>query len=118
MKKLLILIVSAAIYLHFFPHPELAAFYEQQKNALLTKMSQSSKVTFKQNMNAIYNDIKSNYISFSSSELARLKEVTASVESIESFHQVYCKQGKANKNFHPDNIDKICPKMAKFLSSL
>lgn len=118
MKKLLILIVSVAIYLHFYPHPAISAFYEEKKAQLLNKMSQSSKVTFKKTMNNIYNEIKTEYVGFSSTELAKLKEITQSVASIEQFNTEYCVQGKENKNFHPDHVDKICVKTASFLSSL
>lgn len=118
MKKLLILIVSAAIYLHFFPNPELTQFYEDKKSQFLNKMSQSSQVTFKKKMNNIYNEIKADYVGFSATELAKLKDITESVESIEQFNEEYCVKGKKNKNFHPDHIDKICLKTSHFLSTL
>lgn len=118
MKKLLILIVSVAIYLHFYPNPALTEFYQDKKNQLLNKMSQSSKVTFKKKMNNIYKEIKAEYVGFSATELAKLKDITQSVESIEQFNEEYCIKGKKNKNFHPDHIDKICLKTTSFLQSL
>jgi hypothetical protein len=42
MKNLLILIVSAALFLHFYPQPEVTKFYDEQKNSLLDGFAEFS----------------------------------------------------------------------------
>jgi hypothetical protein len=42
MKNLLILIVAIALFLHFYPQPEVTKFYNEQKEALLEGFSDFS----------------------------------------------------------------------------
>lgn len=119
MKKILILIVGIAIYLHFYPQEELTQYYEDKKAELMTKLSQSTKVSFTTNLHNIYEELKAEYIGFSSAELAEIKAVTRSVDHLTEFHQKVCLQGQAsNTPFHPDNLDKVCQKITQFINTM
>lgn len=119
MKKILILIVALALYLHFFPQPELNAWYEAKKEEFLTELSQSTKVTFRTNLDGIYNDLKKEFISFSEKELANLKTITSSVDTLNEFYQENC-QGPQPKRllFQPDNNDRVCRKISEVIAKL
>ena len=43
MKNILILIVAAAVFLHFYPQPEVTKFYEDKKNMLLDSFAEFTK---------------------------------------------------------------------------
>ena len=42
MKNLLILIVAVALFLHFYPQPELDDWFAQQKETILTSFSEAT----------------------------------------------------------------------------
>ena len=118
MKKILILIVSIAIYLHFYPQPELIQYYEDKKAEFLKELSQSTKVTFKKDLSFMYQDITQGNIGFSGAELENLKSITSSLDNLTAFYKENCQASSVQKLFHPDNIDKVCSKAQSFISTL
>lgn len=118
MKKILILIVGIALYLHFYPHPEINKWYEAKKAEFLDTMAKSTKVTFKSNLDGVYEELKDEFIGFSPEELENLKVITGSLESITEFYRNSCAGTKQSKLFHPDNTDKVCAKISVLISKL
>ena len=118
MKKILILIVGIALYLHFYPQPELSNWYESKKAEFLDSMAKSTKVTFKSNLDGVYDELKKEFIGFSKQELENLKVITSSLESITEFYQTSCTGGKETKLFHPDNTSKVCNKISALISKI
>lgn len=118
MKKILILIVAIALYLHFYPQPELNAWYEEKKAEFLDELSKSTKVTFKSNLDGVYEELKEEFIGFSEIELKNLKTITSSLDSLTEYYDNNCHGSEQNKLFHPDNADKVCAKVAKFIADL
>lgn len=119
MKKILILIVTTAIYLHFFPQPELEQFYQEKKASLLNSLSKSTKVGFKANLNGFVEGLTDNSIGFSPEEVNELKAISSSVESLTGFYQETCiNKHQQGSGFHSDNINKVCQQAKSFINKL
>ena len=73
MKKILILIVGIALYLHFYPQPEINTWYESKKAEFLDVIAKSTKVTFKANLDEVYEELITEFKSFSNPRNRKLK---------------------------------------------
>lgn len=116
MKKILILIVGISLYFHFYPNSEGVQWYENQKEAFLTMLSKSMKVTSKTNLSGLYDELEKKFNSFSEIELQNLKVITNTSDDLTRFYEDNCVGGKTTKLFHPDNADKVCRKIASYVS--
>lgn len=108
MKKLLILIVFAAVYLHFYPQPELNALYERYKSEFLASVSAATDTKVRLKSDKIFKDLQPEFKQFSESEINRLREITASRESVDAFYEKYCKNDDYDSVFHAINLRKVC----------
>jgi hypothetical protein len=111
MKNLLILIVAAALFLHFYPQPELESWFEEQKSTVLEGVSEATDTQVRLKSDKIYNDLKSQFEHFSSEEQNFLQEITADRESVKDFFMEYCKGKKQSPQFHRENQKKVCRKI-------
>lgn len=118
MKNILILIVAAAVYLHFYPQPEVTKFYNETKDTLLDGFSEFSDTSVRLKADKIFTDLKPQFNSFSSEEVDSLKEITSSRKTVNSFFQEYCKVKKRSAIFHPTNQSKICKTIAQYENML
>jgi len=114
MKKLLILIVAAALFLHFYPQPKLEAWYTEQKAVVIDIFSEAADTKVRLKADKVYSDLESQLNSFSSEERDFVKELTNNRKSIENFFNDYC-QGKQPSPFlHPRNQEKVCHTIAQY----
>jgi hypothetical protein len=118
MKNILILIVAAAVYLHFYPQPEVTKFYNETKATLLDGFSEFSDTSVRLKSDKIYTDLKPELNSFSEEEEIALKEIASSRNNVNNFYQSYCKGNKRSNVFHPTNQIKICRTIDKYQSML
>jgi len=118
MKNLLILIVAAAVYLHFYPQPEVTKFYNETKESLLNGFSEFSDTSVRLKADKIFIDLKSELDGFSADEVNSLKEITSSRDNVNSFYQNYCKNKKRSATFHPNNQSKICKTISQYENML
>jgi hypothetical protein len=118
MKNILILIVAAAVFLHFYPQPEVTKFYNETKESLLDDFSEFSDTSVKLKADKIFIDLKSKLNTFSSEEVDSLKEITSSRKNVNSFYQDYCKTTKRNAIFQPANQSKVCETIAQYENML
>lgn len=118
MKNLLILIVAAAVFLHFYPQPEVTKFYNDTKETLLHGFSEFSDTNVRLKADKILIDLKPDLNSFSSEEVDYLKEITSSRDNVNSFYQEYCKDEKRSAIFHSTNQSKVCKTIAQYESML
>jgi hypothetical protein len=119
MKKILILIVLIAMFLHFNPQPEVTQWYENKKSELLNIMAESTVSTSKIETKNLFSAFQNEFLGFSTDELKKLKDITHSIDDISAFHQKHCKDGASRSNlFHPDNEDKVCQKLTNFIKNL
>jgi len=118
MKKLLIIIAFAALYLHFYPNEKLNNWYSQEKNNLVTKFSEATDTGIKLRAEKIYTDLEPQFDSFSEEEIAELKRITQKRTSVKEFYEIYCNTEQENPIFHYLNEEKICTTISKYTALL
>ena len=116
MKKLLILIVAAAIFLHFYPQPKLESWFNEQKTMVLAKFSAATDTKVRLKADRIYLDLKPKFSQFNEDEQKYLKELTRSRETVVEFYQTYCKSQQTTPKFHQKNQQLVCKKMDEYQS--
>lgn len=118
MKNLLILIVAAAIFLHFYPQPKLEQWFEEQKTFVLGEFSDATDTKVRLKADKIYTDLKPHYNQFSSQELAFLKEITSNRKSVIAFYQEFCGTApvKRTPKFHQVNQTLVCKTISQYQS--
>lgn len=118
MKNLLILIVATALFLHFYPQPEVTKFYEEQKEALLARFSEFSDTQVRLKADKVYTDLQSKLANFSAEEVKYLKDITSSRSNVKEFYQSYCKEKASSITFHPTNQASVCKAIRKYENML
>lgn len=108
MKNLLILIVAIALYLHFYPQPEVEKKYEEIKTYVLTSFSDATDTRVRLKTDKVYTDLEPEFDSFSEEEVNYLKEITADRHSVKAFYTEYCKTSAQSTIFHSTNLAKVC----------
>jgi len=114
MKKLLILIVAIAVYLHFYPQAEVTEFYEKQKAIVLNTVSKFSDTKIRLKADKVFTDLQPSLSSFSADEIDYLKDITSSRTNIKSFYNNFCQGQVTNFVFHKDNQSKVCAVISEY----
>lgn len=118
MKNLLILIVAAALYLHFYPNEKVTQFYSEQKQSLLNGFSEISDTNVRLKSDKIYLDLESELESFSVKEVEHLKEIASSRDNVKAFYYNICKTEQRDVFFHIKNQQKVCATVSRYVSML
>lgn len=118
MKNLLILIVAAAVFLHFYPQPEVTKFYNEQKEALLDGFSEFSDTKVRLKADKIFTDLQSKLENFSAEELKYLKEITSSRANVKEFYNNHCQKNVSSITFHPVNQSDVCKTITQYENML
>ena len=114
MKNLLILIVAAAVYLHFYPQPEVTKFYNEQIEAAQEFFSEHTSTKVRLKADKIYTDLEPKFNQFSKEEIERLKEITSSRTQVKVFYFDICQTTKHEPSFHPNNERLVCQTIGKY----
>jgi hypothetical protein len=114
MKKLLILIVAIALYLHFFPNTEASSFFNKQKEFLIEEFAKFSNTRVTLKAEKIYSDLEPKLETFSAEEVFHLKEITSSKESVSTFYNETCRVKTRDYIFHRKNQNKVCQAIANY----
>jgi hypothetical protein len=118
MKNLLILIIAAALFLHFYPQPEVTKFYDEQKNSLLDAFAEFSDTKVRLKADKIFIDLEPKLTQFSPEEVTYLKEITQSRSNVNSFFEEYCKSKKRSVIFRSSNQIEVCKTISQYESML
>lgn len=118
MKHLLILIVAAALYLHFYPNEEVTQFYNEQKQALLEGFTEFSDTKVRLKADKIYQDLEGDLGSFSEREVERLKVITSSRVVVKEYYFTICKTEQRDIVFHIKNQEKVCRVINRYANML
>jgi len=118
MKNLLILIVFAAVFLHFYPQPELERWFNNQKKSAIATFSNATDTRARLSPSIIYKDLTPEFDQFNPEELKILKEITSSRKLVTNFNSEYCHSNKQSPRFHSSNQQKICKVIATYQSLL
>jgi len=115
MKNLLILIVAAAVFLHFYPQPEVEKFYQEQKNAALNAFSEATDTSVRLKVSKVQEDLAKEYASFRKSEKKRAEQLSSTRDNITDYYRTYCSsQPKKDVKFQQNNQNKICKVITKY----
>lgn len=118
MKVLLILIVSIALFLHFYPQPEVTQFYDEQKGKLLDGFEKFSENKVRLKTDKILSDLKPKLNQFSAEEVKYLTEITMSKENVKSFFDKFCTKQESSIIFHSRNQAEVCKTINQYESML
>jgi len=118
MKKLLILIVAIALFLHFYPQPEVDEKFTEIKTIALDKFSSATDTKVRLKSDKIYTDLEHKFDSFSEEEQKYLKEITATRKQVKDFYLDYCKGDKQTIRFHTVNLTSVCRTIDKYQTLL
>ena len=118
MKNLLILIVAAALFLHFYPQPELEEWFVEKKVTALAVFSKATNTQVKLKADKVYKDLESQFNTFSTDEQDYLKKITVDRESINEFFVAFCKSNKQTPLLHNQNQKKVCYTIEQYSSLL
>lgn len=118
MKKLLILIVAAALYFHYYPNEKLNSWFFEQKQTVLSYFSDATDTKIRLNSDKIYQDLAKDFSQFNSQEKAFVTEITSSREKVKNFNEQYCKTKKQTPKLHRDNFAKVCNTISKYSNLL
>ncbi|PKG85427.1 hypothetical protein CXF85_07560 [Colwellia sp. 75C3] len=118
MKHLLILIVAAAVYLHFYPNEEVTKFYNDGIAVLQDGFSEFGDTKVRLKADKIYLDLKSELDNFSEIEVEHLLEITSSRKNVKSFYLSVCKTEQRDIVFHITNEKKVCATINRYTSML
>ena len=108
MKKLLILIVAFAVFLHFYPQPQLKKWYEDKKEAALSGLSDIFDTKARLYTEKILTDLKGEMRYFNQQERVQLMQLVSSRKSVKTFYADICLAKKHQLIFRPVVQDKIC----------
>ena len=115
-KNLIIVIAAGALFLHFYPQPELTQWFDAQKNKAIVSFAQVTDVKVRLKSDVIYNELKPKFSQFNSKEQAFLKELTRSRQSVIDFYQQFCQTKRYTANLHRKNQTLVCNKISQYQS--
>ena len=116
MKNLLILIVAVAVFLHFYPQPELEEMYQTYKAKVLEAFSDATDTRIRLRPQKIYNDLEPHFSQFNETEVNALREVTSDRKKVIQFYQKYCEAKERSAKFHKQNQELVCGTIANYSS--
>ncbi|MFD2165588.1 hypothetical protein ACFSJY_04865 [Thalassotalea euphylliae] len=114
MKNLLILIVFAAVFLHFYPQPELTEWYEEQKDNVLEAFSDATDTKVRLKSDRIYKDLEPKFNQFRPSEQKHLQDITASRPAVKKYYREYCETKKRDQKLARVNQELVCKTISKY----
>jgi len=114
MKKLLILIVAAAVFLHFYPQPKLEKWAKEQKDYLVEMFSSATDTKVRISAKKVRSDIEQKFNQFTDDERAYTLEITENSKSIVSFYREKCDKVDKSVKLRPANKKFVCDTMSKY----
>lgn len=115
-KKLLLLIAGSAVFLHFYPQPELTRWFNQHKTSLITGFSAATDTKVRLKSEIIYTELSPQFNQFSTGEQQYLYDITRSRQSVIAFYQKFCKTQRHTSKLHRNNQVLVCKKISSYKS--
>lgn len=116
MKNLLILIVALAIFLHFYPQPEVDQWVDEQIAAAKGMFSDATDTKVRLRTEKIYEDLSPHFNQFTKKEIEYIKELTADRKTVVSFYNNYCDKNKGTPRLHNNNQKLVCDTIGRYRS--
>ena len=113
-KKILIIIVAAAVYLHYYPNEELTNWYNSSKEAAQTKFADISDTKAKVAPSKLISVLQQDFKTFSKNEVAYVKSLAESRDSLREFHKTYCGTNKNNNRLSKSHLQLVCSTLEQY----
>ena len=113
-KKILIIIVAAAVYLHYYPNEELTNWYNSSKEEAQTKFADISDTNARVAPSKLISVLQQDFKTFSKNEVTYVKSLAESRESLREFHKSYCLTEKNNDRLSRDHLLKVCSTLEQY----
>lgn len=113
-KNILIIIVAIAVYLHFYPNEALTNWYNTTKESATTQFADIADTKARVAPSKLINVLQQDFKKFSKHEVAYVKELAQSRESLRAFHKDYCETGKDNRRLRRDYQLIVCAKLEQY----
>lgn len=113
-KNLLIIIIAAAVYLHFYPNEEFNEWLDVQKeNAdefIADTFDTKARMSPQKLLSGMENEIKQ----FTQNETSYFESIIESRSELKDFYNEYCGTTKRNPNLRDKQVDTVCEKINKY----
>ena len=113
-KKLLILIVAAAVYLHFYPNQELNEWFSTTKEEAQQTFAEISDTKAKMAPSKLISALQQEFKKFSKKEVAYVKLIAESRDSLKAFHNEYCVKPKDNPRLRREYQSTVCETINRY----
>jgi hypothetical protein len=114
MKNLLILIVAVAVFLHFYPQPEVTQFYETTIADLQEGFSDFSDTSVRLDTAKVRADLEPKLKSFTKKEVKQLDILIDDRKKLRTFYYDFCKENKRSHRFQAQNQKDLCRTISKY----
>ncbi|TRX58010.1 hypothetical protein [Thalassomonas sp. M1454] len=113
-KKILVIIVAAAVYLHFYPNEELTNWFNSSKEEAQTKFADISDTKAKVAPSKLISVLQRDFKNFTKFEVAYVKELAESRENLREFHKTYCETEQGNERLRREHVKKVCSTLEQY----
>ena len=107
-KNLIIIIVAIAVYLHFYPNEELNEWFSETKQQAQEDFSEIADTKAKVAPSKLISVLQTDFKKFSKNEVAYVKQVAETRDSLKAFHKEYCVEPKDNPRLRRQYQLKVC----------
>ncbi|TKB46611.1 hypothetical protein [Thalassotalea mangrovi] len=108
MKKIIILIVAAAVYLHFYPSPQLNAWWESQKAWMDGHVNEFADTRARVSPSKLLTVMSPHLKKYSKSERSYVEELATSRENIRDYYNEFCSGGNYNRRLNRELQQQLC----------
>ncbi len=112
-KNLLIIVVAAAVYLHFYPNEDVNKWVAEQKENADELFNETfdtkARVSPKKLLSAMQKDMQK----FTKAEVAYLETLVESRSDLKEFNKTYCGTTKRNPQMRDIQVDQVCEKISQ-----
>ncbi|QBY04276.1 hypothetical protein E2K93_07685 [Thalassotalea sp. HSM 43] len=107
-KKILVIIVAAAVYLHFYPNAELTAWYNEQIGSAKQNFSEIADTKARVAPSKILTVLQPEFKKYSKREVAYVESIAASRDDLRLFYDEYCPNLKTNTRLRRAYLQQVC----------
>ena len=107
-KNLIIIIVAAAVYLHFYPNEELNEWYSATKLEAQESFSEIADTKARVAPSKLISVLQQDFKKFSKNEVTYVKKIAETRDSLKAFHKEFCVEPKDNPRLRRQYQLKVC----------
>ncbi|MDN3652446.1 hypothetical protein QWY77_06675 [Thalassotalea ponticola] len=113
-KKLLVIIVAAAVYLHFYPNAHLTEWYNQQISKTKETFNSVAQTKAQVAPSKVLQVLQPEFKEYSKREIAYVESITESRDKLGNFYHQYCPNLKTNTQLRREFLKQVCDTVDKY----